>query len=74
MSASEQCPRCGFGGIEPIARSQAGDLWAVLACRQCTYLWRTSEPARTSTRAGYPARYRWTADLIAQAPHVPPIA
>jgi vanillate/4-hydroxybenzoate decarboxylase subunit D len=68
------CPRCGFDGIDTTARSPVPGVWTVLSCRQCTYLWRTTEPARTASRAAYPERYRWTTELVAQAPEVPPVA
>jgi hypothetical protein len=48
-------------------------MWEVLTCRRCTYLWRTTEPARTSSRAAYPEQYRWTLELIERAPDVPAI-
>jgi vanillate/4-hydroxybenzoate decarboxylase subunit D len=71
--SAQVCPRCGYATIEVAARSQVPGVWEVLSCTRCTYLWRTTEPARTSTRAAYPERYRWTAQLIKDAPAVPAI-
>ena len=39
----------------------------------CLYMWRTSEPARRTTREGYPEAFRMTLDDIKNAPEVPPI-
>ena len=51
-----ECPRCRAESITVLARSAVPDLWDVLACQRCTYIWRTSEPAAQTSAAAYPAR------------------
>lgn len=70
------CPRCDAGTIEQLATSPVPGVWEVLQCTRCLYSWRTTEPARRTTRAEYPERFRWTqADLDAAhpVPTVPPL-
>jgi hypothetical protein len=70
------CPRCEHAGIETLALSPVPGVWQVLQCGRCHYTWRTSEPARRSSREAYPAQFRLTqADLDAaqEMPTVPPL-
>jgi hypothetical protein len=48
-------------------------MWDVLACRRCTYTWRTSEPATRTSVADYPARFALSEADIANALDVPPV-
>lgn len=67
------CPRCDFDRIEKLATSQVPGVWDVLQCQRCLYMWRTSEPARRTTREGYPVAFRMTQADIDNAPEVPTI-
>lgn len=68
-----ECPRCRSDSITVLARSAVADLWDVLACRRCTYTWRTSEPATQTSAAAYPAKFALSEAGIANAPEVPPV-
>lgn len=70
------CPRCAHDAVETVATSPVPGVWDVLQCARCLYMWRTTEPARRSTRAAYPAEFRMTqADLdnAVEVPAIPPL-
>ncbi len=68
-----ECPRCWGESITVLARSAVPDMWEVLGCQRCTYIWRTSEPAAQTSAAAYPARFALSEADIANAPEVPPV-
>lgn len=68
-----ECPRCRSESITVLARSAVPDMWDVLACRRCTYTWRTSEPAAQTSAAAYPAQFALSEADIANAPEVPQV-
>ena len=70
---NDQCPRCQGESITVFARSAVPGMWEVLACRRCTYTWRTSEPAVQTSAAAYPAKFVLSEADIANAPEVPPV-
>ncbi len=67
------CPRCAGDSVTRLASSPVPGLWDVLACRRCTYTWRTSEPATRTQAAAYPAMFALSEADIANAPDVPPV-
>ena len=70
------CPRCAHDAVETVATSPVPGVWDVLQCARCLYMWRTTEPARRSTREAYPAEFRMTqADLdnAVEVPAIPPL-
>lgn len=73
MSEREICPRCGGEEIAVLATSPVPGVWTVWTCGTCTYSWRSTEPARNSSRAAYPARFRITSAEIENALEVPPV-
>lgn len=68
-----ECPRCAGESIAVLGHSAVPGLWDVLACRRCTYTWRTSEPAARTSAAAYPAKFALSEADIADAPEVPPV-
>lgn len=73
MADTDICPRCAHDTIDRITTSPVPGVWDVLQCRQCLYMWRTSEPARRTRRDAYPDGFRMTAEDIAAAPEVPTV-
>jgi hypothetical protein len=70
------CPRCDSDTVRKIAASAVAGAWDVLQCARCLYMWRTSEPARRTTREAYPEPFRMTRDDIDhthEVPTVPPL-
>lgn len=70
------CPRCAHDTIETVTTSPVPGVWDVLQCAHCLYMWRTTEPARRSTREAYPAEFRMTRsdiDNAIEVPAVPPL-
>ncbi|MCX5562686.1 non-oxidative hydroxyarylic acid decarboxylases subunit D [Streptomyces sp. NBC_00038] len=70
------CPRCAHDTIETVTTSPVPGVWDVLQCARCLYMWRTTEPARRSTREAYPAEFRMTRsdiDNAIEVPAVPPL-
>jgi hypothetical protein len=70
------CPRCAHDAVDTVATSPVPGVWDVLQCTRCLYMWRTTEPARRSTREAYPAEFRMTqADLdsAVEVPAIPPL-
>ncbi|MFC7343658.1 non-oxidative hydroxyarylic acid decarboxylases subunit D [Saccharopolyspora griseoalba] len=67
------CPRCADPGVQRITTSPVPGAWEVLQCQQCLYMWRTTEPARRTTREHYPEQYRMTREDIDDASEVPTI-
>jgi hypothetical protein len=67
------CPRCDWQRIEKLATSPVPGVWDVLQCGRCLYTWRTTEPARRTTRRAYPEAFRMTQADIDGAPEVPPV-
>ena len=67
------CPRCDFDRVDKLATSPVPGVWDVLQCQRCLYMWRTSEPARRTTREAYPVAFRMTQADIDNAPEVPTI-
>lgn len=70
------CPRCAFETVGTLATSPVPGVWDVLQCRRCLYTWRTTEPARRTSRDAYPERFRMTeADIenAVEVPAVPPL-
>lgn len=65
------CPRCAAEGTQLLAESPVPNVWEVWQCTRCLYTWRTTEPARCSTRAAYPEQFRLTRREIDTAPEVP---
>jgi hypothetical protein len=54
-----------------MATSPVPDVWELLRCERCGYAWRTTEPARRTTRAAYPKVFQLTEADIAAAVEVP---
>ncbi|GAA3853428.1 non-oxidative hydroxyarylic acid decarboxylases subunit D [Streptomyces sp. NPDC003631] len=76
MAASSICPRCAHETVETVFTSPVPGVWDVLQCRQCLYMWRTTEPARRTRRDLYPEKFRMTPEDIEAAievPLVPPL-
>ncbi|NYH80972.1 hypothetical protein FHR84_004345 [Actinopolyspora biskrensis] len=67
------CPRCADENVSELTASPVPGVWKVLRCDLCLYTWRTSEPARRSTREAYPERFRMSRADIDNAPQVPAI-
>ncbi|MFH8350295.1 non-oxidative hydroxyarylic acid decarboxylases subunit D [Streptomyces sp. NPDC018045] len=67
------CPRCAHPAITRLFTSPVPGVWDVLQCEQCLYCWRTSEPARRTSRAAYPDGFKLTAEDIRDAPEVPAV-
>jgi hypothetical protein len=70
------CPRCDSPLVEVMATSPMPGVWELLHCERCLYAWRTTEPARRTTRAAYPERFRLTQEAIDAAiemPSIPPL-
>jgi hypothetical protein len=67
------CPRCAHDTVETVTTSPVPGVWDVLQCARCLYMWRTTEPARRSTREAYPAEFRLTRSDIDNAIEVPAI-
>ena len=67
------CPRCDHDHTTTVAKSPVPDVWDVLQCDRCLYMWRTTEPPRRTTAEHYPAAFRLTLDQIENAPAVPPV-
>lgn len=67
------CPRCAHDTIETVTTSPVPGVWDVLQCARCLYMWRTTEPARRSTREAYPAEFRMTRSDIDDAIEVPAV-
>ncbi|MCB5907441.1 non-oxidative hydroxyarylic acid decarboxylases subunit D [Streptomyces pinistramenti] len=70
------CPRCAHPAVENVFTSPVPGAWDVLQCRQCLYMWRTSEPARRTRRDAYPDRFKMTRadiDNAIEVPAVPPL-
>ncbi|WP_433286390.1 non-oxidative hydroxyarylic acid decarboxylases subunit D [Pseudonocardia sp. CA-142604] len=73
MTIEPICPRCACSAVEQQYTSPVPGVWDVLQCRQCLYMWRTTEPARRTRRETYPEQFRMTAEDIKNAPEVPSI-
>lgn len=71
--AATVCPRCAHDGVRTVAHSPVPGVWQVLQCARCLYMWRTTEPARRTRRADYPAQFRLTEHDIATAAEVPAV-
>lgn len=67
------CPRCADPEISTVASSPVPGVWEVRQCPRCLYMWRTTEPARRTTREHYPEQFRLTPEAIAHASEVPAI-
>jgi hypothetical protein len=67
------CPRCAFDRVDKVATSPVPGVWDVLLCQRCLYSWRTTEPARRTTREAYPEAFRMTQADIDNAPEVPAV-
>ena len=67
------CPRCDHPAVGKLATSPVPGVWEVLQCERCLYTWRTTEPARRTTRELYPEAFRMTQDDIDRAPEVPSV-
>jgi hypothetical protein len=67
------CPRCEAARTEKLATSPVPGVWDVLQCQVCLYTWRTTEPARRTTREAYPEDFRMTRADIEGAHDVPAI-
>ncbi|CAL9333495.1 MULTISPECIES: non-oxidative hydroxyarylic acid decarboxylases subunit D [unclassified Streptomyces] len=70
---SDLCPRCADRTVRTVAHSPVPGVWQVLQCARCLYMWRTTEPARRTSRDAYPERFRLTAEDIASASEVPAV-
>ncbi|MEU2616790.1 non-oxidative hydroxyarylic acid decarboxylases subunit D [Streptomyces sp. NPDC007157] len=71
-----ECPRCGHDKLDLIHTSPVAGVWEICHCRQCLYMWRTSEPARRTRRDAYPDSFKMTIEDIRDAvelPVVPPL-
>ncbi|GAA4811016.1 non-oxidative hydroxyarylic acid decarboxylases subunit D [Streptomyces ziwulingensis] len=73
MTDTTICPRCAYGTIDHLFTSPVPGVWDVLQCRRCLYCWRTSEPARRTSRDAYPDTFRMTVEDIRDAPEVPAV-
>ncbi|WP_432570209.1 non-oxidative hydroxyarylic acid decarboxylases subunit D [Kineococcus sp. SYSU DK005] len=76
LKEETMCPRCAHETLDVLTTSPVPGVWEVLQCLRCHYTWRTSEPARRTTRSDYPQAFRLTqADLDAaqEMPTVPPL-
>lgn len=67
------CPRCAFERVDRLASSPVPDVWDVLRCARCLYTWRTTEPARRTSREHYPEEFRLTQEDFDAAPEVPTV-
>ncbi|GGX88487.1 non-oxidative hydroxyarylic acid decarboxylases subunit D [Streptomyces minutiscleroticus] len=70
------CPRCAHEEITAVADSPVPGVWQVFQCARCLYMWRTTEPARRTTREAYPVGFRMTAadiETASEVPTVPPL-
>jgi hypothetical protein len=67
------CPRGAHEAIEMLFASPVPGVWEVLQCERCLYCWRTTEPARRTSRDQFPDAFKLTAEDIASAPEVPTI-
>ncbi|MEV6231257.1 non-oxidative hydroxyarylic acid decarboxylases subunit D [Saccharopolyspora shandongensis] len=67
------CPRCAHETVDKLYSSPVPGVWDVLQCQQCLYTWRTSEPARRTSRDAYPDRFKMTLEDIKAAREVPAI-
>ncbi len=67
------CPRCTFETVGTLATSPVPGVWDVLQCHRCLYTWRTTEPARRTSRTAYPEQFRMSAEDIDNAIEVPSI-
>jgi vanillate/4-hydroxybenzoate decarboxylase subunit D len=70
------CPRCAAERIERLAVSPVPGVWEVLQCQRCLYTWRTTEPARRTTRDAYPEAFRLAQadiDNAIEFPAIPPL-
>ncbi|MFG1711289.1 non-oxidative hydroxyarylic acid decarboxylases subunit D [Nonomuraea sp. M3C6] len=67
------CPRCDHDGIIVAATSPVPEVWEVFQCRQCAYMWRSTEPLRRTSREHYPAEFQLTKADIDAAPESPSI-
>lgn len=67
------CPRCTDPAISTVASSPVPGAWEVRQCPRCLYMWRTTEPARRTTREHYPEQFRLIPEDIAHASEVPAI-
>ena len=67
------CPRCEDGVAALLATSPVPGVWQVYQCQTCLYTWRSTEPARRTDRASYPAEFRMTRADIENAPQVPSV-
>ncbi|MEU6912879.1 non-oxidative hydroxyarylic acid decarboxylases subunit D [Streptomyces olindensis] len=77
MTPDAVCPRCAFDAVRTLAASPVADVWLVRQCERCLYTWRTTEPARRTTREAYPEEFRMTAadiDNAIEVPAVPPLS
>ena len=73
MAATTICPRCAYQTIENLFSSPVPDVWDVLQCQQCLYMWRTSEPTRRTQRNAYPEVFMMTVEDIRNASDVPTV-
>ena len=73
MDDTTICPRCAYRTVEKVFSSPVPDVWDVLQCRQCLYMWRTSEPTRRTRRDAHPEAFRMTVEDIRSASEVPPV-
>lgn len=74
MSTTETiCPRCADARIRHVASSPVPDAWEVLQCPRCLYMWRTTEPARRTSREHYPEAFQLSEEDIENATEVPAI-
>ena len=67
------CPRCDHDDITRLAVSPVPGVWEVHHCERCLYTWRSSEPARRTSREHYPERFRLTTEDLTHAPEVPTV-
>lgn len=73
MATPVTCPRCAYETIEKLFTSPVPNVWDVLQCQQCLYMWRTSEPTRRTQRDHYPEQFKMTPQDIETAVEVPTI-
>ena len=75
-TAPSLCPRCTHEHLAIQTPSAVAGAWDVYQCGRCLYTWRTTEPARRTQPAAYPAAFKLTAEDIDNAievPSVPPL-
>jgi vanillate/4-hydroxybenzoate decarboxylase subunit D len=67
------CPRCDSDKAHVLTESPVGKVWTVYICDQCYYSWRNTESEEITNPAKYSAKWKLTAEKIANLQMIPPI-